>query len=941
MRATQEISKLLLAEWSAALSSGSDTHVDAIARWPAEPVRARLSVLGTVHSASFAIARMCRVVLDAAHARQTARKQPRDAIPRTRVSRGVRLSSVIFGLVGMSMVPSGLLAQAIAVSGAVNDESGAALPGANVSLVRQDREDSRTTISNSDGTFTFEGVSPAIYALKVHLNGFEDYQKAVTIDAQLAKPLNITLRLAGLEQEVTVEADAAEEPISSPATTKVDDEFLGRLPVDSGDVMSVIGRFISPAAQSATGASIVVDGVQGDQLDVPSSAISKIRIDRSPYSALYQHPGKARVEVTTERGHRTRYDGGFAMSGSSSAFTARNAFAKSDPDASTRLLQPTIGGAFPGKRASFYLSAERLERDETAIVNAVTLAGPVIANVPAARRNDSVFTRLQWWVSPRQSVFATYAYAEHTSNNRGAGGFNLPDHVFAAGRIRHKATLSFGALLPPNWQNNLLATITKEDERTGSIAGDSALVVDHAFASGPAQTFTGDNRRTFDLEDTVRYYGRRGQLVLVGGRFRADLTDAFDASNFGGTFEFGSLSQFAIGRPLFFRLNRGDPNVAFSVYGASGFVQDEIRVKPQLALTLGLRYDWQSTTHDLNNFAPRAGFVFAVDKAKKTVIRGGAGVFYDNWPRSVTERSLLFDGRRLSDVVISNPSFPNPYSSGRMVSPLPSVVRLASDIESPSLSQTSIDVERELWRKNWVTVEYAYLHSTNLLRSRNTNAPLRGTGMRPDSSVLNVNQIESTAFERSHALTVTWRGRVTKVFEPYAQYVLSSATDDGSGPFSLPANSYDLRLERGPADFDWRHRFNLMGTFILARGFQSGVVLSALSGAPFNVTTGFDDNGDTVANDRPVGVFRNSGRGPRTVQLDIRVSKGFDIARFLGGSSSRKRDRVDLTVDVFNALNTTNITSVVGVLSSPFFGRGNSAAQARTGQVSVRYSFRR
>jgi hypothetical protein len=70
----------------------------------------------------------------------------------------------------------------------------------------------------------------------------------------------------------------------------------------------------------------------------------------------------------------------------------------------------------------------------------------------------------------------------------------------------------------------------------------------------------------------------------------------------------------------------------------------------------------------------------------------------------------------------------------------------------------------------------------------------------------------------------------------------------------------------------------------------------------------------------------------------VRLAKTFNVAPLRGGD---KRDSFDLTVDVFNALNRTNIANIVGVLSSPFFGRGNSASPARTLQFGVRYRFRR
>src|SRR5206468_10946751 len=144
----------------------------------------------------------------------------------------------------------------------------------------------------------------------------------------------------------------------------------------------------------------------------------------------------------------------------------------------------------------------------------------------------------------------------------------------------------------------------------GSAVTAPAIDVEDAFSSGPSPSFDRANRRSFNLENTARYLGR-GHSLLFGGRLRTDHVDAFDASNFAGTYEFADLEGFAAGTPLFFRINQGDPNAAFTVYEANGYVQDEIRVKSQLTLTFGVRYDWQSPTSDRNDVAPRFPFAFA------------------------------------------------------------------------------------------------------------------------------------------------------------------------------------------------------------------------------------------------------------------------------------------------------------------------------------------
>jgi hypothetical protein len=176
------------------------------------------------------------------------------------------------------------------------------------------------------------------------------------------------------------------------------------------------------------------------------------------------------------------------------------------------------------------------------------------------------------------------------------------------------------------------------------------------------------------------------------------------------------------------------------------------------------------------------------------------------------------------------------------------------------------------------------------------------------------------------------------------QYTLSRTTDDTSGAFSLPANNYDLRPERGRADFDQRHRFNFSGRLRVPLDLTLGARLALIAGAPFNITTGFDDNRDTVANDRPSGITRNTGQGPGFAQLDLRLTRrirGIPSPFKNGHGSGDSGGSGDLLIsaDAFNALNRTNFGRIIGEQSSTLFGLANSAFPARTLQLSIKYSF--
>ena len=86
-------------------------------------------------------------------------------------------------------------------------------------------------------------------------------------------------------------------------------------------------------------------------------------------------------------------------------------------------------------------------------------------------------------------------------------------------------------------------------------------------------------------------------------------------------------------------------------------------------------------------------------------------------------------------------------------------------------------------------------------------------------------------------------------------------TNEADSPFSLPVDNFNLRAERGPSAADLRHFASAFASKTLVKGFSLSAIVNATSALPYNIMTGFDNNGDTVINDRPPGVGRNSARG--------------------------------------------------------------------------------
>jgi hypothetical protein len=834
---------------------------------------------------------------------------------------------------------SGLRAQenAAAVRGVVVDETGIGIAGARLTLLATTTTVTRKMNSGRVGQFGFDDLPAGPYVLHVEAVEFQSVDVPVTVGSSPLAPLKITLKV-GLTDEVTVTGTRGEEPVlqeKNADQVRIDNDLLRELPTDGTDVFALASSFLSPASIGGESASIVVDGIEGGSGAIPTTGIRRMLVNLNPYSAEYRRPGKARIEIVTEHGSSRHVRGSAALFVRNSALDTKNAFAPSKPPLDRRWFEGMVSGPLPGNRAAFFLSGDRLTRKGASIVNAQTLGGPVAENVPNRQDNQRLLGRLDWHPSEAQTVVLRYDFSGESETNRGVGGLRLREQGFDTSANDHQLQFTdqnaWLSLL-----NQLRLGIERSFERRGTAASGPAVLVHGAFSGGPSQNDQTDHSALVQAQDTASVF-RGVHTIRFGANLRRQWMEPTDASNLAGTFEFASLDRLAAGTPSVFRVNQGQAAVRFAETELFGFGQDQMLLRPTLSLMLGLRYDWQSWLHDSGAFAPRAALAFSPGNAK-TVVRAGTGLFHGRLPESAVRKELLLDGTRVREVVVTGPPYPDPFSGGSLQTVLPSIVRIAPDIAAPSSIQASIGVEREVWRRTQVVVEYQAIRGSHLFRSRNINLPAFESGLRPDARFLNIDRVESSATSHGQSLGVTWRGRVTRRFRGTAQYALSRTTDDSSGPFALPADDRDLSAEAGRADDDRRHRFTLAGTLDFTRTFRVGAIARLASGAPYDITTGFDDNGDTVANDRPPGVTRNTGQGPGLAQLDLRVTKLLSVWRPFD-YPDRSHEIMTINLDLFNVLNRTNATTFVGVLSSPLFGRPVSAGPARTVQLSARYRF--
>jgi len=484
----------------------------------------------------------------------------------------------------------------------------------------------------------------------------------------------------------------------------------------------------------------------------------------------------------------------------------------------------------------------------------------------------------------------------------------------------------------------------------------------NAFNSGGAQLSGARSVGGLQLEDNfdfaLRKHSLRMGVSLDSERFRSDELD-----NAAGTFTFASLDAFSRARPTTFTQRLGDPRVLFTQYQFGWYVQDDFRVAKSFSLNFGVRRETQNNVHGGHGFAPRAGFAWSPFADGKTTFRGGAGIFnqwLDDW---VYEQTLRVDGIRQRELVVRNPGFPNPFSDGNELALAPSRIQLDKQLRLPYIIQGSLGVERSLTQSVLLRGSYFYQRGVHLLRGHNVNAPVPGAG-RPDPTAGNVTQVESTANSSLHLFNLNLSpnhqragGRLFWV----VNYSLSSSVNDTDGPLSLPANNFDLRAERGPDPGIARQRFFAIMNLRMFREWRLGAIFHANSGLPYNITTGFDNNGDTVSNDRPAGVGRDSARGAGNWDVSARLSWSFGFGGkaeaaspggatvirtgdddALGALSSRginRRWRAQTYIQVFNLFNHFNPTTYSGVETSPFFGHATAAMPGRRVETGIRLSF--
>jgi hypothetical protein len=828
------------------------------------------------------------------------------------------------------------------IGGAVLDPSGAAIPGANVVLIGANGTQADQSVTDNAGGFRFSHVAAGEYTVDIQAAGFRETKTRVVVGVKQSPNLRVVLSIAVENQTVNVGAEGAPlvsiEVGENQNANTMDRNALDRVPVFDQDYITTMSRFLDDSATGTNGVSLVVNGIEANGPGVTASAVQEVKINQNPYSARFARPGRARLEIIT-KGGTPSFHGSVNFMFRDSVFDASNAFASSKAPEQRRYFEGSLTGPLGhGKHTTFLLSLDEDQQDLQAFVVAEVQPGVQLnENVANPMRHffgsGRVFHDLvngdQFWVG--------YSYERRTVDNQGVGGTTLPSAATDTKFQEHEVNVGYRHSFSPHWVNQLQFLLGHYDSPVTSVTEAPQIAVSGAFTGGGAQA---DSRRTeyhFDGTDFSSYVSGKHQLT-----FGVDIPDISrrgldDFTNQLGTYTYPSLNAYAAGNATTYLVQRGNGHTVFLERVLGAFIEDNIRLKPNFSVYLGMRYYFQNYFHDdPNNFAPRFGFAYAPTRRGKIVIRGGAGVFYDRTGATPIGDLRHFNGVNLLRFIVNNPVIQNPGNPTPPPINVPtSVVVLDPRAGIPYSVQYSVGVERQVTQKSTFSATFVGSRNIDAFRSIDANAPVPPNySTRPNPNLGQVREMQSEGYQKSAALELTFRGKPSKWFSGQAQYTFGKTYNNTSGITYFPGNSYNPAGDWGRSDNDRRHKFELLASSQPTRYFTAGAALSVYSGKPVNITTGADNNQDGVVNDRPAGGLRNTMPGPGMIELDLNLAHDFVF------SKARKEARtLTVALNSFNVLNHVNDTTYIGIITSPFFGQAVAALPPRRMQLDVQFKF--
>ena len=908
------------------------------------------------------------------------------------------------------------------LKGIITDQSGAVIPDASVSATSE-TGDVRSAKSGPNGSYVLNGLAPGIYSVQASAAGLAQAQPAAVRISNGESTLNLTLHVMAEAQQVTVTDTVAPEvttdPTQSASAQVLRDQALDAISDDSDDMLTDLQMLAGPSAGPG-GGQIFIDGFTAGDGTLPNKdAIREVRINQNPFSPEFDTLGTGHIEILTKPGADS-LRGSASYTYGNDALNSRNPFA---PEKAAFVLKDYNGSISDriNSHGSLSFNIDNRNIDSGEVINAVTLnpttqqiVSPFTAVAVSPLHRLYIGARGDYQLNSKNTLTVRWEPNLITSQNAGVGTFTLPSESFRTRLMEHPISVVETATIGTNTVNETRFQFRHQNSTQTPDNTAPSIIVANAFLGGGASSGLHDYiHHHYEVQNyTTRTAGTH--IWRFGVRLRAVSIKDTSEQNFNGAYTFGgayapvldasnqpsvpgiacninvplagcatisSIEQYR--RTLLFQglgyspqlirqlgggatqfsINAGDPVVYVGGADVGLFAGDDWKVRPNLTLSLGARYEAQENIGDHSDIAPRIAFAWApggsARNAPATVIRGGFGIFYDRFSEQNVLIAQRYNGTNQQQYIMITPdTFPAIPTLTGLSGAAQTIHTIGSSLRAPYLVQSSMSVERQLPLKTTLALTYINSHGLHTFRSRDINAPLPGTytgvagsGVLPYPGNGPIYEMESAGLYNQNQVMANINSHITTNISLIGTYTLSYARSNTDGLGTFPANQYDLTGEYSPAANDIRNRFSLGGSIMTKWKLQWSPLIILQSGQPFNIVTSQDIYGDTILTARPgiatapgPGVIatgyglldpnpvrgeailpRNFGRGLGQQVINLKLARTFHFGEAHAGA---KYGRYGLTFSISarNLLNHLNPGPITGNINSPFFGQANQLA---------------
>jgi hypothetical protein len=823
--------------------------------------------------------------------------------------------------------------------GQIADPTGAVIPQADITV----KNSSGLVVagkSGGAGEYDFRNLAPGKYTVTVTAKGFAPITQPVEILAGQDKKADITLEILVKEEDIQVQGDAATvntSPDNNSSSVVISGKDLDALSDDPDELQSELQALAGPSA-GPNGGQIYIDGFTGGQLP-PKSSIREIRINQNPFSAQYDRMGFGRIEILTKPGS-DKLHGQFFYNDNHSIMDAMNPFAATEPDFSTQMASGNVGGPL-GKKASYQINAERRDINEAAVVlpEAFTAANVPVAGILNPRVRTNVSSRLDYQLSGSNTLMVRYQYTHNREENDGIQQLALPSQGYNQTLSENTIQIADTQMLSPQavnetrfeWQRGTTDQISQFFTPTVNVLGQ--------FTDGGNPLGLNNILTThYELQNYTSINKGR-HFMRLGGRLRSTSNTTNSTQGFNGTFTFGAtpdptdptgkkqitpLQNFQNGTPTQLTIVTGNPVIQDTFVDAGLYVEDDWKLRPNMTLSYGLRFETQNGISDHRDFAPRVGFAWGLGGKKnaqpKTVIRTGFGIFYDRFAQDLIMQAERLNGVNQQQFILTNKTVANQAILAQAFAAYPTkpialgipvattTYTIDPNLRTPYTIQFAGSVERQLTKTS--TLTGTYIHSRGIHQLFSTVL---------SSNPAPLYQFESGGIFNQNQMIINFNQRMGTKLTIFSFYMFSHANSDTSGATSFGSNPQEgIGFDYGRSSFDVHHRLFFGGTIALPHGFRVSPFMVANSGTPFNIIIGRDINGDSIFNERPAfatdlsrasvvhtdfGTFdtdpiagqtiipSNFGEGQAQFTLNMRVSKTFGIGPKLEASNANPQQQ--------------------------------------------------